>query len=121
MKKVEPELVEQKDVYTLARLAPRDVLVHCAERFLPMIWNKVLSPERTRRAYQRPPPSGEDAFSAFVDLLWSRYRTMTGKQARSEAGALVAVFADVKPNQIVEQAMTRAQFRERYTAAGVVQ
>ena len=113
--KERPELVDEKDFRFLSSIAPASVLAACTERYLPMIWSKVLFP--TKRQEMQPRATGEAEFQAFIDVLWVRYRKMTGAQARSEAGALVTVFARVRPKQLVEQAMTREQFGERFAAA----
>lgn len=110
------ELIDDKDFRYLSSVAPASVLQACTERYLPMIWSKVLFPNKARpQAAARP--TGAAELEAFIDVLWVRYRKMTGAQARGEAGALVTVFAGVKPKQTIEAAMTREQFGQRFAAA----
>lgn len=61
--------------------------------------------------------TGDAEFAAYLDALWSHYRRMTGSQARADVGATATVFSIVKPRQLVEDAMTREQFAERWAAA----
>jgi hypothetical protein len=113
----QPDPVEEKDFRYLASIAPASVLQSCTERYLPMIYSKVLFPGKGRGSERPPRATGDAEVAAFVDALWFRYRTMTGKQARDDVGALASVFSVVKPRQLVEDAMTREQFAERWAAA----
>jgi hypothetical protein len=108
----DPSIKEDKDFRYISGLAPVGVARAFTERHLPLIWSKLFPDGRSKKATPRP-VTGEAEFQAFVDVLWARYHRMTGAQARSEAGALVAIFAAVKPKQLVEEAMTREQFGER--------
>lgn len=119
--KEQPELIDEKDVEYLGSIAPSSVLAACFERFIPMIWNKVLYPGHSRRKdtpraslKARARQSGEAAIQAYIDMQWMHYRRMTGEQARSEAGGLVAIFTIVKARQLVENAMTREQFGKKF-------
>lgn len=109
------ELIADKDFRFIASLMPGPVMQQCAERYLPLIWNKVLHTGRVPASHGRP-VTADAELATFIELLWARFRKMTGQQARDDAHALVGVFSTVKPQQVVEDAMTREQFAERFMA-----
>jgi len=107
------ELVEAEDWAAVVEQWPIGTLKLAAIRWCQRDHRRVLSPEPPQRA---APATGDRPLQAFVDQLWAHYRKMTGAQARAEAGLLVSIFATVGPRQIVEKAMTRQQFSQRFGA-----
>jgi hypothetical protein len=106
------ELIASEDWTEVVEGFSLGTLKLAAIRWCQLSHRRVLSTESPKPREDR---DADRPFQAYLDLMWAHYRKKTGAAARAEAGLLVAIFAAVKPRQLVEEAMTRAEFGERYT------